>query len=88
MIDLKIWNVSNKLSPNYSHEPNPLSKHESQMKRFYFFSKNKLGILHSGYTKPEKNRNFAEMPKPKKISSLTYNSNKRCTILTPTKGWL
>lgn len=46
--------MSKKLSPNYSHEPNPLSKHESQTKRFYFFSKNKLEILHSGYTKPEK----------------------------------
>lgn len=46
--------MNKKLSPNYSHEPNPLSKHESQTKRFYFFSKNKLEILHSGYTKPEK----------------------------------
>ena len=69
MIDLKIWNVSNKLSPNYSHEPNPLSKHECQTERFYFVSENTLGILHCGYIKPVKTRNFAECQNQKRSAA-------------------
>ena len=47
--DKLIQKVNNKviLKQEYSHEPNPLCKLESQMKRSQLVGKNKLGMLHS-----------------------------------------
>jgi hypothetical protein len=54
-----------------------------------FFSKNKLEILHSGYTKPEKKKEFCWHAKTKKdqqpfiqFKQEMYNTQ------TPTKWWL